>query len=298
LSDGQIVTCTPTCNRELFLATCGGMGLTGIIVQASLYLKRVSSQFIDQTTIKTRNLRETFEAFEEYAEQPYSVAWIDCLSKGEALGCSLLMVGDFFDEQDFNYQDKRKLSVPFNLPSFTLNSLSLKTFNALYYGRAKSGVSQQRVDVDSFFYPLDAIGHWNRIYGRKGFTQYQFILPKARSFDGLKQILELIAESGQGSFLAVLKLYGPANENYLSFPLEGYSLALDFKINSKVFALLDNLDEIVVDSDGRIYLTKDARVCREVFERGYPKVDAFRKLRRDCQLDQRFQSLQSQRLGL
>jgi hypothetical protein len=157
---------------------------------------------------------------------PYSVAWIDCLAKGNNIGKCLLMVGEFADDGDLNYKEKKKLDIPFNLPSFVLNNLSVKAFNWLYYKKAIDGISEQKVDIYTFFYPLDSINNWNRIYGKNGFTQYQFILPKEVSYDGLQEILQTISKSGRGSFLAVLKLYRKADKNYLSFPLEGYSLAL------------------------------------------------------------------------
>lgn len=296
LPDGTIQTCTK--GDELFHATCGGMGLTGIILDANLSLKRVNSQNINQTCIKTQNLQETFEAFEKYASQPYSVAWIDCLAKGDEIGRCLLMVGDFADDGDLEYKAKKRVTVPFDFPSFSLNSFSVKMFNRQYYRKAAEGTSQQKVGIDSFFYPLDAINNWNRIYGKNGFTQYQFILPKEGSFEGLNEILKSITESGKGSFLAVLKLYGPANQNYLSFPMEGYSLALDFKIEKELFRLLDQLDKIVVHYGGRIYLAKDVRVSRETFEIGYPQIETFRAFRTKMGMDTVLNSLQSQRLGI
>jgi FAD/FMN-containing dehydrogenase len=154
------------------------------------------------------------------------------------------------------------------------------------------------VDIDTFFYPLDSINNWNRIYGKNGFTQYQFILPKEVSYDGLQEILQTISKSGRGSFLAVLKLYGKANKNYLSFPLEGYSLALDFKIERGLFELLDRLDKIVLKYGGRIYLAKDVRVSKETFEKGYPMIDKFREFRKKHGMNIKFQSLQSRRVGI
>jgi FAD/FMN-containing dehydrogenase len=296
LPDGETRSCSK--GDELFRATCGGMGLTGVILDATLSLKRVGSIHIDQTTIKTHNLRETFDAFERYSSKPYSVAWIDCLAKGDEMGKCLLMVGDFCNDGDFEYVEKKRLNVPCEFPSFALNNLSVRAFNRLYYQKAPSGVSHQKVDIDTFFYPLDAINNWNRIYGKNGFTQYQFILPKDVSFDGLSEILNTIAASGKGSFLAVLKLYGAANENYLSFPMEGYSLALDFKIEKGLFRLLDQLDQVVLRYGGRIYLTKDVRVSRETFECGYPRLDVFRAFRKKMGMDEKFNSLQSKRLGL
>jgi len=298
IASGEVVTCSRQENRELFLATCGGMGLTGVILEASFYLKPVNSQFIEQRTIKTRNLKETFEAFEASSNETYSVAWIDCLAKGENLGRSLLMVGDFADDGDLDYRHRNKASVPFDFPTFALNGLSVKVFNTLYYGKASKGTSAQRVSLDTFFYPLDAIGHWNRIYGKNGFVQYQFILPKEVSFEGLQKILEKIADKGMGSFLAVLKLYGPENEHYLSFPMEGYSLALDFKMQKGLLPFLDELDEVVVALGGRIYLAKDARMKRSIFEQSYPRLETFKELRESLGLNKKFTSLQSERLGL
>ena len=283
---------------ELFLATCGGMGLTGVILDAKISLKKINSKYINQTTIKTKNLKETFEAFEKYSHMPYSVAWIDCLASGEDIGKCLLMVGDFADDGKLDFKEKNKINIPFNFPSFALNSLSVKAFNWLYYKKAPDGESKQKVDIDTFFYPLDAINNWNRIYGKGGFTQYQFILPKEKSYDGLFEILQTISDSGKGSFLAVLKLYGEVNQNYLSFPMKGYSLALDFKIEKGIFELLNSLDEIVLKYGGRIYLTKDVRVSKESFEKGYPNIEKFRNLRKEYGMDKKFQSLQSKRVGI
>lgn len=296
LPDGETKVCKK--GDELFYATCGGMGLTGVILSAKISLKRINSKNINQTTIKTKNLRETFEAFEKYQDMPYSVAWIDCLAKDDEIGKCLLMVGDFANDGDLEYKSKKKLSIPFNFPSFTLNNLTVKAFNWLYYAKAKDGVSKQKVDINTFFYPLDAIGNWNRIYGKGGFTQYQFILPKESSFEGLKEILSKISASGKGSFLAVLKLYGKENNNYLSFPMEGYSLALDFKIEEGIFELLDALDEVVVKYGGRIYLTKDVRVNKETFEQGYPQIEKFREFRRENNMSEKLQSLQSKRVEI
>ena len=298
LPNCEIVTCSKTENIELFRATCGGMGLTGVILDAKIILKKINSKYINQTTIKTKNLKETFEAFDKYNNKPYSVAWIDCLAKGDNIGKCLLMVGDFDDDGDLDYGIKKKLNIPFNFPSFALNTKSVKAFNWLYYGKVRKLISKQKVDIDNFFYPLDAIGHWNHIYGKNGFTQYQFILPKELSYEGLEEILSAISKSGKGSFLAVLKLYGKANDNYLSFPMEGYSLALDFKIEKGLFDLLDKLDKIVVKYKGRIYLAKDVRVSKKTFEKGYPKIESFRQYRKENKMNNKFQSLQSKRVGI
>ena len=298
IPSGEVVKCSHEENIELFRASCGGMGLTGVILDAKISLKRINSKYINQTTIKTKNLKETFSVFERYQNAPYSVAWIDCLAKGRGLGKCLLMVGDFSKDGNHSYQPKSNLVIPFNFPGFVLNKLTVKLFNWLYYGKVLKKISRQQVDIDAFFYPLDAIGHWNRIYGKKGFTQYQIILPKETSEAGLTEILKKIAASGKGSFLAVLKLYGKANNNYLSFPIEGYSLALDFKIESNLFKLLDALDKIVLEYGGRVYLAKDVRVSQSVFEQSYPQHGAFKALRTQYQMQKKFNSLQSTRIGL
>ena len=298
LPNGKIINCSKKINSDLYKATCGGMGLTGIILDAKFNLKKINSIYINQKTIISKNLKETFESFEKYSNYPYSVAWIDCLSGGKNLGRSLLMVGDFCNDGNLKMKNKPKINIPFYFPSFALNKLTVKIFNFLFFYKAFLGNKNKKVSLENFFFPLDSIRNWNRIYGKKGFTQYQFILPKSSSFEGLSEILKEITKSGKGSFLAVLKLYGSKNENYLSFPLEGYSLALDFKIEPGIFELLDKLDKIVVKHKGRIYLSKDVRVKKEVFEQGYPDLDKFREIRKNYSMDKKFKSLQSERLGL
>ena len=298
IASGEIINCSKNNHPELFKATCGGMGLTGIILSAKIYLKSINSQFIDQKTIKNDNLKATFDAFEKYQNVPYSVAWIDCLSKGNRLGRSLLMIGDFIDDGRLDYKTESKINIPFNMPPMTLSRWNVRLFNELYYSKAKNQSTKKIVKIDKFFYPLDVIDNWNRIYGKGGFVQYQFVLPKKSSYEGLKEILKIIADSGQGSFLAVLKLHGKSNSNYLSFPIEGYSLALDFKMGKGTLKLLSKLDNIILKYNGRIYLTKDSRVTKEVFEQGYPQVEIFRQYRKDNGMDKVFQSYQSQRVGI
>ena len=184
------------------------------------------------------------------------------------------------------------------MPSIMLNRFSIGAFNELYYQRVRKEVSQQHIHYNSFFYPLDGINHWNKMYGKKGFVQYQFVIPKQSGLNALSKIIERIADSKKGSFLAVLKVFGPENENYLSFPIEGYTLALDFKVDNKIFALLDELDKLVLSFGGRIYLTKDARMSEETFKQSYPNWQVFNEIRQEYGLNEKFQSTQSKRLGL
>lgn len=298
LADGSIVACSPKRNPELFLATCGGMGLTGVILEATFRLKPVQSAFIEETIRKAENLDQVMDLFEQYQDASYSVAWLDCLAGGNQLGRSLLMLGEHSKERKLTKWNKKPLSVPFSMPDFLLNRYSIKVFNTLYYGRIPAKEKKHTVHLHTFFYPLDGLLHWNRLYGRSGFLQYQFVLPKERGKEGLKKILTRINESRNGSFLSVLKLFGKENKNYLQFPMEGYTLALDFKMVSGLPDFLQELDRIVVDYGGRLYLTKDARMSEQTFKKGYPDWEKLAGVRSRTGADKHFNSLQSKRLGL
>ncbi len=302
VASGEIIECSAAQHRELFLATCGGMGLTGIILEASFQLLAIESAYIQETTWKTNNLAETLALFDEFQQTTYSVAWIDCLSTGKQLGRSLLMLGEHAKKDGLadSLQTGKtgKLSIPVDMPTVLLNSYSVKAFNTLYYNKVRQKQTQRQVHYAPFFYPLDSLQNWNRLYGKNGFTQYQFVLPKAAGLEGMTKILTKIAESKRGSFLAVLKVFGKANDNYLSFPMEGYTLALDFKIDSTLFAFLDELDSIVLDYGGRLYLTKDARMSEATFKQSYPLWEQFQEVRHQYGAEKLFNSLQSQRLGL
>lgn len=307
LASGEIVRCSKKENADLFWATCGGMGLTGIIISASIGLIPITSAYIVQETVKARNLDEIMSLFEESVHWTYSVAWIDCLATGFSQGRSILMRGKHADKENLLsagqvktpllLPNKRTWNVPMFFPNFALNSLSVRTFNMAYFAKAPTEVFRSIIDYDQFFYPLDALHNWNRIYGRRGFTQYQFVLPKESSREGLQRILSGIATSGMGSFLAVLKLFGN-QDNLLSFPTEGYTLALDFPITDKLFPFLNGLDSILLDYGGRIYLTKDARMSADVFKKGYKKLDDFLALKKKFDSAKKFQSRQSNRLGI
>lgn len=266
--NGDLIICSREENSEKFWATIGGMGLTGIILSAKFKLKNIETAYIRQESIKAENLDEIFRLFEESENWTYTVAWIDCLQKGKNIGRSILMRGEHAMRHEMAGNDtknplvlKKKFSptVPFYFPNFVLNSLTVKIFNFLYYKKQAKKELKNFTDYETFFYPLDAINDWNKIYGKSGFIQYQMVIPKETGKDGMKKILETIANSGNGSFLAVLKLFGKNNPDaYNSFPTEGYTLALDFKVNSKLKKLVDQLDQIVQELGGRIYLTKDS----------------------------------------
>lgn len=298
LADGSQVSCSRSERPELFHASCGGMGLTGLIVAATLRLLPIESAYINQTTFKAANLEEALQLFETHNASTYSVAWIDCLASGAALGRSLLMVGEHVRDGQLVLPAKPTLSVPLDMPSFLLNRFSVQAFNELYYQRIRQQESKQRVSFESFFYPLDGIQQWNRLYGKQGFVQYQFVIPKAAGLHGMRAILERISASHRGSFLAVLKTFGAANDNLLSFPMDGYTLALDFKMEAGLLALLDELDSMVLAYGGRLYLAKDARMSEATFKQSQPNWQQFQEVRAHYGALGKFASLQSRRLGL
>lgn len=298
LGTGEICDVSRTLLPDLFIATCGGMGLTGIIISATIQLKPIQSSRIVQTTIKASCLEEICEKFEENRGSSYSVAWIDCLANGAQLGRSLLTLGEHAQDNTLEVVKTKSLNIPFMMPSSLLNHYSIKCFNSLYYHKTLSSNKEITLAFDSYFYPLDSIKNWNLLYGAAGFVQYQFVLPKVAGVLGLKKILKKIVDSGNGSFLAVLKAFGKSNANLLSFPMEGYTLALDFKISDKTIALLKELDGMVLDMGGRIYLSKDALMSESTFKKIYPNWTCFEEIRSKYGSHGKFSSDQSRRLGL
>lgn len=298
IASGEVLACSREEHPELFQATCGGMGLTGVILEATLQLEPLANAYVDERTVKCANLEEALATFESCRGSTYSVAWIDCQATGSRTGRSLVMLGAPAASGTLDAPGRRQLSVPVDLPGRLLNAHTIRAFNALYYHRVRARPSSRRLHYEAFFYPLDRLENWNRLYGKGGFTQYQFVIPRAAGRAGVSAILRKIAGSGRGSFLAVLKLLGPENANPLSFPMEGYTLALDFKLEPGVFELLDELDARVFDHGGRIYLAKDCRLDAAGFRRGYPRWEAFQAVRERYGARGKFGSLQSVRLGL
>lgn len=301
LADGSIKRCSMTENTALFRATAGGMGLTGIILEVALRLRRVESPWIVQRSRRLPDLAALMQGLEQTRDATYSVAWIDCLKQGRKLGRGVLTTGEHADaaatpDQPWP-QPPRTLRVPLDCPQWLLNTPAMRVFNTLYYRRAPRD-KQALVSLFRFFYPLDALRDWNRIYGARGFVQYQCVLPYQQGAQGLQEILETVARTGQGAFLAVLKLMGEAGPGYLGFPMPGWTLAMDFPLRPGTLELLAQLDRIVIREQGRIYLTKDARMSSEVFRAGYPGLDEFLAVKRDADPHNRFASLQSHRLGL
>lgn len=305
-ADGQTRRLTRMDNDGWFGWTLGGMGLTGVILRVAFRLRRVETGWIRQQTIAAGSLAQAMAVFEAHQAATYSVAWIDCLAKGAELGRSIVMLGEHAGVEDlpataraqpFAPPARRKLTVPFDAPGFALNPLTLRAFNALYWRQGVKTAGERLVGWDSYFYPLDAVHGWNRIYGRRGFLQFQCALPLATAEAGLVALLSAISAAGQGSFLAVLKRFGP-QDGRISFPMEGYTLALDFPLQARTRALLERLDRITLAHGGRFYLAKDARMTPHTLRRSDLRTAEFIALRERHGLDRAFSSTQSERLAL
>ena len=273
-TDGTVIQCGPQENTEWFSATAGGLGLTGLITEATLQLKPIPGPWLDTETIPFIELAEFFTLSTQSEEDwEYTVSWIDCLSFRES---GKRLQGIFFRGNHSNHQApyslKKPLTVPFTPPISGINALSLKPFNAAYYQLNKFNAGKGRSHYRPFFYPLDNLREWNRIYGPKGFYQYQSVVPMDQGLEATSSMLTAIARSGQGSFLAVLKTLGSIPSlGMLSFPQPGVTLALDFPNRGEsTLQLFNKLDAIVREYGGRIYPAKDARMPRDLFEQGYP----------------------------
>ncbi|PSO54438.1 MAG: FAD-binding oxidoreductase [Cyanobacteria bacterium QH_1_48_107] len=307
LASGELVQCSPHENSDLFWATVGGMGLTGMITEVEFALHPIQTAYIKSHNIKARNLDEAIALFDQYEPQyQYSVAWIDCLASGRALGRSILMFGNHAAIEDLNPEQqadplqlkpKRRFKVPFDLPTGLLNRYTMSRFNALYYARQRSRQVRSIVNYDSFFYPLDFLWDWNRLYGKWGFIQYQCVFPTEVSREALVEVLQLCSQKGWGSFLAVLKRLG-SQEGWLSFPMPGYTLALDMPVKPKLWKFLDQLDQLAIRYGGRVYLAKDARLTPEAFRAMYPSFPKWLEVKSQVDPDNCFCSALSERLQI
>ncbi|MBE1159182.1 FAD-binding oxidoreductase [Dyella acidiphila] len=275
-TDGSSLECAPHLQPDWFRATVGGLGLTGVISEADIQLRRVEGPWLDAETIPFQRVDEFFPlADASEAEFEYTVAWIDCTS-GEA-GRGLLMRANHNSDTSWPVTHKAPRTMPLVPPVSLVNALSLKPFNALYYHSNRMRDARAHVFFERFFYPLDNLLEWNRMYGPRGFYQYQSVVPRAAGADATKEMLRQIAKSGEGSFLAVLKTFGArAPLGMLSFPMPGVTLALDFpNRGTKTHALFERLDAVVREAGGRLYPAKDARMPRQLFEAGYAQLGTF-----------------------
>jgi len=276
LPDGETRRVGADTDPDLFVATIGGIGLTGIILAAALKMRKVNSSAVDMKEMPARDL-DTFLAMQEEARDRhmYVVGWIDATARGRALGRGILETADGSDSAvDAAAESRRRM--PVDLPGFAMNRLSVGIFNALYYRRVPRRGRERRAPLTRFLYPLDTIEDWNRLYGKRGFHQFQCVLPDAESQVGLRKLMEEISGAGAASFLAVLKTLGGEGRGHLSFPMRGYTLALDFPAKPGLGELLGRLERITLDRGGRIYLAKDAVMSAKSFAAMYPRLDDFR----------------------
>ena len=306
LASSEIVTASRSEHEDLFWTTFGGMGLLGLILTATIRLRRIETTYFHQKSIRAKNLEGMLAALDEHDQTfPYSVATLDVLATGAQLGRGVLTVGDHARLADLppslagsplRVSGPPLLTVPFDLPEFTLNSLSIRLVNAVIQRIQASAAPLGH--YEAFFYPLDKIAQWNRGYGRRGFTQYQFVIPFENGLAQMRRILTAILSSGELPFLNVLKRLGKASGGVLSFPREGYTFAIDFPIRKTTPALLRRLDAMVIDAGGRIYLGKDFYTDAATFRTMYPEIDGWLQTKARYDPDHVFTSNLGRRVGL
>lgn len=307
LADGSIVTIGPDRNPQLFWATVGGMGLTGIVLSATFRLIPIESSAMAVDTDRVPDLDTLLALMTERDDDyRYSVAWIDLLARGRHLGRSVLTRGDHarigqFKDHDnpLAYNPRQVVSVPALMPpSGLLSHVAVAAFNELWYRKAPSHRVEEEQSIAAFFHPLDGIGAWNRLYGARGMVQYQFVVPLERD-DVLRRVVELLSARRVAAFLAVLKRFGPGNPAPLSFPMPGWTLTLDTSsAMSGLSALFAELDELVLNAGGRHYFAKDACLGPDGAQRGYPRLAEWQAMRASVDPDGRWQSDLARRLQL
>ncbi len=302
---GERRICTPEVHEDLFWATIGGVGLTGIILRAKVRLIPVETGYMKVDYHQCRNLEDMLSRMRESDHRyTYSVAWVDCLARGAKLGRGVLMQGVHAAAHDLTGAGrasafptrKTAIPIPVEFPGFTLNSLSIAAFNELFF-RVHTTSEGTIVDYDSYFYPLDKLLGWNKMYGRQGFLQYQATVPEDQ-LPGIVTLLERLGQTRRASFLAVLKIMGASNPGWLSYPVPGYTLTLDLPNRPGTVEFLRELDRVVLDHGGKLYFAKDACALPETIARMYPRLEEFKALRRLIDPEGRLSSNLARRLHL
>ena len=310
VGDGSVVHVTRSTQPDLFRATVGGMGLTGIVLALEVQLQPIHNPWIVMESIRVENLEHFFEVSAESASATHTVSWIDCVTRGAGMGRGIFMRGGHAPADTpapsgsaLVAAAKRLLhpvlDVPFDAPSWALNGTTIKAFNEVYFRRHKKGLVRSVTHYEPFFYPLDAVRNWNRIYGRRGFLQYQMVLPKDPEHRAIREILDAITASRLGSFLAVIKEFGDKDNGGLSFPAPGVTLALDFAhTGPDLLNLMLRLDAITLAAGGRVYLGKDSRLPKETFQAMYPGWRVWKEVKDLWDPRGLFRSDLGERLGL
>jgi decaprenylphospho-beta-D-ribofuranose 2-oxidase len=300
VAGGDIIRCSRECEPDLFRATVGGMGLTGHILEVTLRLVRIPSPWIYGETRRVRNIDEFIEALKAAGPVwPFTMGWIDCLKRGSGMGRGVLFCGRWAtpDEAPRRFPARlRRPAVPFDCPSWVMGHTVGRVFNSVLFRVLGRGRRGHIIHPESFFYPLDAVQHWNRLYGRRGFTQYQCVLPEAGGAGVVRELLDRMSRFGAASFLCVIKDCGTEGEGLLSFPLPGVSVALDLPIRGNTQHVVDALNEFVVAAGGRVYLAKDAFTRAHHYRAMEPRLDRFESVRRHWDPRGRIRSAQSVRL--
>lgn len=298
LPSGGVVRVSEESHPRLFAATIGGVGLTGVLLAICFRMIRTSSTAVQVTEKRIKNLDAFLEKLEESRNRcTYSVGWIDALAGGNRLGRGILETAEPASEGP-TVTHRNQWALPFDFPSWVLNPVTVSSFNALYYRRVPSSGRERIIAMNRFFYPLDSVRDWNRLYGKRGLYQFQCVLPDAHSREGLRRLLEETVASRAASFLAVLKTLGGEGRGYLSFPMRGYTLAFDFPRRRVVDELIARLEHITLDYGGRVYLAKDARLSAEGFAAMYPKLRAFRQVLAEVDPEGRMSSDLARRLRI
>jgi decaprenylphospho-beta-D-ribofuranose 2-oxidase len=295
----KIITCSKFNNKNIFYATCGGMGLTGFIIDITLKLHKITNSYIDQNIICTKNLIDTLKELKKSTDASYSVAWIDCAGNKNNFGRSVVFTGEHNEskKRKLFYKKRVNISIPFFLLSFLMSYIIIYIFNFIYYYFNFFKKKNSTICYESYFYPLDSISNWNKLYGKDGFIQYQFFIPEKNSYQAIHKILKLIQNKKCVSFLTTLKYMGEDNA-MLAFAGKGFALAFDFKNIDNNLKLLEKIDKIVIHFNGRIYLTKDSRIEKNTFYKMYRNLKIFKKTIRNFKNKRTFSSLQSERICL
>ena len=295
--DGKINICSNKSEYDLFKATCGGAGLTGVIVSAKLKLLKIKSKNLNVTIFKTKSIDETLKKFREFNENKYLVAWLDTINK-KNFGKAVIFSGDHSEDNDLNLKLKKGFNLPSFMGSLFMNNFFVSIFNKFYFLKHKNNFKVKQ-DIDTFFYPLDRVLNWNKFYGKKGFTQIQILIKDEDKYkEILIKILDFFIKKNIYSYLTTLKEYGQGNNNYLSFAEKGLSVTLDIPLKNGFLIIYEEFENILLNQNVKIYLAKDSFMSKDFFYKSYDKINEFINFKKKIDPSSKFKSIQSQRLGL